>query len=283
MGIRTGALSLRASALTLLTATLLGACAMPATRFDGTARGLGLERAEVQGTRFRHAVFAKEPDAPGILHVYLEGDGSPLLNGLANPDPTPRRPLALHLLTKGPAPAVLLGRPCYHGVHREAACTPSLCTDGRYGEVVLASMEAALRRVLAGRPRAGIAWIGYSGGGVLAARLAPRFAESRFLVTIAANLDTHGWAEAVGVALSRDSANPADGPPLPPSIRQRHFAGSEDTVVPNAFTARGARGLGGTLTLIQGYDHVCCWLDAWPSLLGEGNGAPENGRREELR
>lgn len=278
MHIRKGALALRASTLTLLAATLLGACAMPATRFDATARREGLRRVEVTGTRFAHALYVKGIDAPGILHVYLEGDGSPLVHGVASADPTPRSPLALHLLVSGPAPAILLGRPCYHGLQRQAACTPSLWTDGRYGEEVLASMEAALRQFLAGRPRAGIGWIGYSGGGVLAARLAPRFAESRFLLTIAANLDSAGWARAIPVPLSRDSANPAAGPPLPPSIRQRHFAGGEDTVVPNAFTARGAGALGGTLTLIPGYDHVCCWLDAWPALLAETIAAPGQPR-----
>ncbi|MFZ1415709.1 MAG: hypothetical protein WAS73_14190 [Defluviicoccus sp.] len=269
MGIRTGALRLRTSALTLLTAALLGACAMPAARFDEMARGQRLRRIEVTGTHFTHAIYIKGLEAAGILHVYIEGDGSPLLYGVATPDPTPRRPLALHLLAKGPAPAILLGRPCYHRLDDQAACASSVWTDGRYGEDVLASMEAALSRVLADQPRAAIGWIGYSGGGTLAALLAPRFAESRFLVTLAANLDTHGWAASQGIALSSDTANPADGPPLPPSIRQWHFAGSADTVVPNAFTARGAGGLGGTLNLIQGYDHVCCWLDVSPALLGE--------------
>ena len=275
MGIRTGALKLRTSALTLLTAALLGACAMPATRFDEIARGQGLRRIEVTGTHFDHAIYIKGVEAAGILHVYIEGDGSPLVHGVASADPTPRRPLALHLLAKGPAPGLLLGRPCYHGLDDQAACASSLWTDGRYGEDVLASMEAALSRLLADQPRAAIGWIGYSGGGTLAALLAPRFAESRFLVTLAANLDTHGWAASQRIALSSDTANPADGPPLPPSIRQRHFAGSEDTVVPSAFTARGAAGLGGALTLIQGYGHVCCWLNAWPALLAETIAAQE--------
>ena len=259
--------------LLLTAAALLVACATPATRYDGTARSLGLRREAVPGTRFSHAVFAKEADAPGLLYVYIEGDGSPFLYGVASPDPTPSRPFALHLLAKGPAPALLLGRPCYHRIGDETACPSSSWTDGRYSEGVLASMEAALRRVLADQPRAAIGWIGYSGGGTLAALLAPRFAESRFVVTIAANLDAKGWAASQGIALSPDTANPAEGPPLPACIRQQHFAGSADAVVPPAFTARGATGLGATLTVIEGYDHVCCWQNAWPALLNAAHEA----------
>lgn len=269
MRIRIVARELPLAALSLFAAALLGACTTPAARFEDTARGLGLRRETVPGTRFPHAVFVKEADAPGLLHVYIEGDGSPLLYGVANPDPTPSRPFALHLLAKGPAPALLLGRPCYHGLDDRLACSSALWTDRRYGEDVVASMEAALRRVLADQPRAAIGWIGYSGGGTLAALLAPRFAESRFLVTIAANLDAEGWAASQGIELSPDTANPAKGPPLPASIRQRHFAGSADTVVPPTVTARGAAGLGEPLVVIDGYDHVCCWLEAWPALLRE--------------
>lgn len=265
--------ALPVSTLLVFAAALLGACATPATRYDDTARSLGLSRKTVPGSLFLHAVFAKEADAPGLLYVYIEGDGSPLLYGVANPDPTPSRPFALHLLAKGPAPALLLGRPCYHRIGEQAACSSSLWTDSRYGEGVVASMEAALRHVLADQPRAAIGWIGYSGGGTLAALLAPRFAESRFLVTIAANLDAEGWAASRGIALSPDTANPADAPPLPASIRQRHFAGSADTVVPPAFTARGAAVLGGPLVVIEGYDHVCCWLDTWPALLTQAHAA----------
>src|SRR3954470_8647123 len=91
-----------------------GVCSSPAQKFDHTAASLGLERRVVTGTTFQHTVFWSKADLrKGILHVYLDGDGTPMRGGRATEDPTPRNPLMLNLLALDPGSAVYIGRPCY--------------------------------------------------------------------------------------------------------------------------------------------------------------------------
>lgn len=249
---------------------LLAACASPAERFDREAERLGLRREDVVGTEFTHAVYVKDGRESDSLHVYIEGDGVPITARRPADDPTPRRSLVLRLMAQDPAAAVYLGRPCYHG-RRDPACGSTLWTDARYAERVVASLAAAAVRVLAASGSAGITWVGHSGGGVLAMLLAERLPQTRAVVTIAANLDTDAWAAAQGLPLT-GSLNPAGRPPLSPQVRQRHYAGGRDRVVPSALVARGLNGASAELAVIDGYDHVCCWERTWPAILAEIDG-----------
>jgi hypothetical protein len=63
--------------------------------------------------------------------------------------------------------------------------------------------------------------------------------------------------------------NPAHLPPLPRSVLQRHYAGSEDKVVPSPLIAKAAAQLGSKLIVVSGYDHVCCWEKLWPAVLND--------------
>jgi pimeloyl-ACP methyl ester carboxylesterase len=88
-------------------------------------------------------------------------------------------------------------------------------------------------------------------------------------VTIAANLDTAAWAAyAWGGDLAR-SLNPATSAPLADHIRQRHYAGGADRVVPPQMAAPAASRLGADLIVIDDYDHACCWERSWPDIIRE--------------
>ena len=78
-----------------------------------------------------------------MLHVYLDGDGTPMLGSYPAADPTPRDPLVLDLMALDSTPSIYVGRPCYHGLSG-APCSPSLWTSGRYSEPVVASMAAGI-------------------------------------------------------------------------------------------------------------------------------------------
>jgi pimeloyl-ACP methyl ester carboxylesterase len=222
----------------------------------------------VPGDPFDHLVL-RRPGAPTRrLHVYLEGDGTPWLAGVPSGDPTPRRPLALVLMAADPAPSLYLGRPCYHGLGEGAACPPALWTSARYSEAVVASMAAAMRRLVAGEGVEEIIWFGYSGGGSLAVLLAPRLPQSIAVVTVAANLDIDAWADLHGDLRLTGSLNPAHEPPLPARIVQIHYVGGRDHLVPAEIVRRGATG-SARVVVMPRFGHVCCWETAWSRILGE--------------
>jgi len=266
---------MRVSALAVLLA--IAACAGPSPRFDLDARELGFDREEVAGAGFMHAVYRARLTAPANrLHVYLEGDGTPWIGGRhAALDPTPRSPVALRLMTRDPGPALLLGRPCYHGHHADAGCGPALWTDARYSEAVVASMARALEAVRP--PGARLTLIGHSGGGTLAMLLAERVAGVDAVVTIAGNLDVAAWTRRHDYEPLAASLDPSARAPLPPHIRQIHFAGERDREVPPQLVAAAARRQpGARFELRPGFDHACCWLRDWPGLLASTVASPES-------
>jgi hypothetical protein len=256
----------RRAALLLLLAGVLG-CASAAQRFESRAAALGLDAERVPGEGFTHMVYRRPSlAAGGPLHVYLDGDGRPWEGPRPAADPTPGDPLVLRLLAQDPAAAVYLGRPCYHGLAETPPCRPALWTDARYSEAVVASLAAAARRLAGRSGHREIVWLGYSGGGTLAMLAAPRVPETVAVVTVAANLDVDAWTDLHGQPRLAASLSPRRAPPLPAAIRQRHYAGGRDRVVPAAIV-RGGGIAAETLTVIPDHDHVCCWVELWPRVL----------------
>ncbi len=253
-----------------------GGCRSASERFLGLAAGRSLRAEVVTGAGFRHLVLSPERPAGPTLHVYLDGDGVPWLGGYPAVDPTPRDPLVLDLIALDPAPAIYLGRPCYHGLGGEPACSPALWTSARYSEAVVESMATAARRVLEARGAARVVWLGYSGGGALAVLLAARVAETVAVITVAANLDVDAWADQQRSSRLVGSLNPARQPPLPSRVFQRHYAGARDATVPVEVARRGA--MAGELVVVPDYDHRCCWTELWPKVLAELERGLRRGR-----
>jgi len=229
----------------------------------------------VTGTAFQHVVFRRAGEPSTALHVYLDGDGTPWRRGEPSPDPTPANALVLDLMALDPTPSLYVGRPCYLGLAGSPPCSSALWTSRRYSAEVVASMEAVVRGALREGGFERLAWLGHSGGGTLAVLLAPRFPETTDVVTIAANLDIDAWTDLHGHARLDGSRNPARLPPLPPAIRQRHYVGARDRLVPPQVTARGPIPRD-SIVVIQGYDHVCCWKSMWRDVLAglEGPRSP---------
>jgi hypothetical protein len=243
-------------------------CSAPAADFARRAEELGFTATLVQGTSLSHVVFRPPGPAGRRVHVYLDSDGTPWLGGVPANDPTPRRPLILGLMARDPEARLYLGRPCYHGLANAPGCSDALWTSARYSVRVVDSMAAALRRIVASEGIAEIVWFGYSGGGSLAVLLAPRFPESRAVVTVAANLDIEAWADGHRVPRLEDSLNPARQPPLSDRVVQIHYAGGRDRIVPVDVVRRGFAGTG-RLVVLPDFDHVCCWETAWSAILDE--------------
>jgi hypothetical protein len=243
----------------------LTACRSPATRFADEAAALGLRAEIVEGSAFRHVVLRRPRPAGARLNVYLDHDGTPWLGQTPAADPTPRDTLTLRLLALDTAPALYLGRPCYLGLRTDPECAPEFWTSARYSERVVASMAAALGRVVTSGGISQVAFFGYSGGGTLALLLAARTPQTVAVVTVAANLDVDAWADHHGWPRLTGSLNPARVA-HPGGILRWHYAGARDTVVPAELIRRAAPA-GDRVVIIAGYDHVCCWAELWPSVL----------------
>jgi pimeloyl-ACP methyl ester carboxylesterase len=247
----------------------------PSEDLDRTAAAFGFEREIIDGTGFRHVLFRKAGRPTGTLHVYVDGDGTPWLAGRPATDPTPRDPLMLRMMAADPAEALYLGRPCYAGTAGDAACAPRLWTRDRYSPEVVASMRAAIRAAAPGRP---VGWIGYSGGGTLSLLLAARAEETRFVLTIAADLDPRLWGRAIAHENLDDSLSLAEVS-VRPTIHQLHMLGAEDRVMPPLVMLPAAARLGITLAVVPNFDHSCCWERFWPATLASvDRGADQNAQ-----
>lgn len=254
-------------------AALLAGCAgqTPAARFDSAAREAGFTAGEVAGAGFRHRTYAGTAlDQRGDrLHIYLASDGTPFPRpAVVAADPTPRQPLTLALMQRDPRSAVLLGRPCYHGL--QDGCDARLWTIERYSQPVVDSMAAAIRRILADGRYRDVVLIGYSGGGVLGLLLADRLTEVDAVVTLAANLDTDAWTRRHGYTPLAGSLNPAAMTLTRDDLFHLHYSGAADDNVPPAIHRAMADKLpAGSLRTLAGFDHHCCWVDRWPDLLDD--------------
>ena len=225
-----------------------------------------IETREVAGLGFAHqllvagAVRADDPQ-----YVFLEGDGRPWSPDGRHPatDPDPVRAIAPELAAVQGGGALVLGRPCYHGRAEDPGCGPALWTDGRYSEPVVASMVAALDRVLETPRSRPVVLVGYSGGGALALLIANRVPAVRAVVTLASNLDVDAWASLHGYQPLARSLDPLVTRSVRPGC-EIHIAAERDTVVPPSLIRSAAEQRPGALVWIEGgADHACCWASRW--------------------
>lgn len=258
--------------LLLICITGISACSTPSENFHRYAINRQFKQSLISTPLFKHSLyhnFSSALSPAKTLHIYLDGDGSPWLNTrwIAK-DPTARNPIILDLMSLDKNPAVLLGRPCYYGLHTTANCQYSYWTSHRYAQIIVDSMAQALSLWLVRHPHyQQLIFIGYSGGGTLAVLLAPHFPRTTQVVTIAANLDIDAWAKLHGYSLLSGSLNPINQAKLPGNIKQLHLAGDQDSNVPARIIQSYADSKGpAEVRIIENQSH-CCWNEHWSSIL----------------
>ena len=250
-------------------------CATPSQNFQDKTIELGFSSERVKTSLFQHQIYISNylTDSK-TLHVYLDGDGTPWerKRWIAS-DPTARNPLILRLMKQDKTPSILLGRPCYYGLNESAGCTNKLWTSHRYAKEVVASMAEALNNWLAQHSFKQVVLIGYSGGGSLAVLMADKIKHIKLVATVAANLDVRAWSEFHGYLTLKNSLNPIEQGELSQGIKQIHFAGKDDQVVPAFVIKSYAQSQKKAKYYeLEGQNHACCWEAQWQSILEIING-----------
>lgn len=261
---------IKAGVTALATATLLGCQGNVMPDFERIAGGMQASR--VMTPYHQHLIMRPLPQKRSdALHVYIEGDGRPWIKRFQiAKDPTPYSPLVLQLMRRDANASLFLGRPCYfnHAVFglNDTGCDFTKWTSARYSANVVSSMVAALRQAIIFNKHNRLVLIGYSGGGTLAMLMAQEMEEVDQIITIAANLDIDAWTQHHHFSPLSQSLNPAHIHSARPSS-QHHFAGSNDRIVPPQLNRAFLQKIDQRLTVIDGFNHRCCWADQWPELL----------------
>ena len=255
---------------------LLWGCALvqsPAERVRAIASASGLKEVELTDRRVRGFLRnGRASTAADILTIYIESDGAPWRTRDEPPaDPTPARRLVLGLAIADPSSSVAyLGRPCqFLDEQALSRCDPALWMSGRFRPDAIEMMEQAVDALKRSSGARQVNLLGYSGGGAMAALLAARRDDVACLVTIAAPLDTTAWTAALGVSPLASSLNPLEYAQRLHKVRQTHFRGMRDRVVPPETIQNFIARVPGALILdIESFDHECCWANRWQELLG---------------
>ena len=126
-------------------------------------------------------------------------------------------------------------------------------------------MVAAASAYIARRPGTHVLLVGYSGGGAIAALMAPAVPHLLGVVTIAGNLDPDAWTALHGYLPLAGSLNPALQPPLDRALEQWHLVGGRDTNVPYRVVRHYLERVPPErVWRYDTFDHSCCWVQQWP-------------------
>lgn len=208
--------------------------------------------------RFRSVLLSDERHGP--LIVVIEGDGAAWqARGRPPRDPTPRRAIGLAVAQdlRSVGPVLYLGRPCQF-LESLQYCSPLYWTRKRFAPEVLSAYRIRIDAVARGRQ---VIFVGYSGGGIIAAELALSHGRTKGLLTFAAPLDLARWTRHFDVT-------PLESPSGSGLLRrlgaapwsQQHLFAARDQTVPRSVIAEIVSRLGpDQTTLVEDAAHSGPW------------------------
>lgn len=233
----------------------------------------GFKRVNVKtGSLFDLAAFVpKNKSKSKLLTIFIEGDGFAWRSRYqASSNPTPKELTMLKMVLKYGAKndeAVLyLARPCqYVDFTVKTNCQSEYWTSHRFAPEVVDSTERAIDILKKNYQASQIKLIGYSGGGAVAALVAARRSDVQELITIAGNLDIDEWVKYHHISKLSGSLNPANYASVLYKIKQRHFVGVDDKIIPLKIAQSYAEKFGDKSRVkilpIDKFNHKCCWDD----------------------
>ncbi|WP_130469892.1 alpha/beta hydrolase [Candidatus Magnetaquicoccus inordinatus] len=259
--------------LALLLLLLANGCSSRLEHARQLAESGQMREQKLQTRHFTLQSYVRLQSGEPLLVVYIEGDGAAWIteNRLSD-DPTPKQALALQLAIADHSPSVAyLARPCQFVQEAERKnCSPHYWSTARYAPEVVQALQEGIEQLQRQTGATRLRLVGYSGGGSLAILLARALQPER-LVTVAAPLDTAAWTAWHQHTPLAQSRNPAESLPEIAQIRQSHWVGGKDKVVPKELSqqilAQQTDSLRQSLIEQKDFTHYCCWASAWPEML----------------
>jgi hypothetical protein len=179
------------------------------------------------------------------LVIYIEGDGRSWINKRTlSKNPTPPYALGLRLAIQDPrnnsadTAVAYLARPCQF---TRQTPTPNTCeakywSSHRFSPEVIENMNQAIDRIKANANINKIELIGYSGGAAIALLLAAHRDDVEMIRTIAGDVNHDMMSVYHHTTPLPDSLNPANFIDKLKNIKQIHYIGKQDKIVPNYIT-----------------------------------------------
>lgn len=270
-----GAPRLPSIALSLVLA-FLTACSSRQDVAKSIAVSAGFSSEILAGPVFDIFIYSRLSPRHTTLTVYIEGDGYAWASATRiSDDPTPKDPVALRLAARDPSPSVAyMARPCQYVMDtRRRGCSAAYWANGRFAPEVIEAEAVAIRALMARAGATKLRIVGYSGGATVALLL-PRYGiQPTEIITVAGVLDPTAWVRMHDLSPLTGSLDPTNDLAAVENIRQVHFIGGDDRVVPAAiaesYRRRFAPSASVSVIAIPGYTHECCWPNDWPRLLRE--------------
>lgn len=265
--------------LLILFALVLTACRSVPTlderrqHADALAIPHGWHAVHIQAGQFElTAYLPAKPGKDDTLTIYLEGDGFAWRTSRQpSSDPTPLDPMALRLALAHPqGNAAYLARPCQYTGAGTLPCVEDYWTGKRFSPEVIAATSMALDDLKKTFGARQLYLVGYSGGGAIASLVAARRSDVLLLVTVAGNLDMNYWTHLHHLTPLTHSLNPADAKQQLARVRQVHWSGGKDQIVPTAVAKAFASHWPSTekpsIWIVKDNDHFRGWVENWPAL-----------------
>jgi alpha/beta hydrolase fold len=197
--------------------------------------------------------------------IFIEGDGFAWINKYTPSDnPTPKNPVALKVaLALENNASAYLGRPCQNVFDENwNQCESRYWTIDRFSPKIIYSMNEAVSKIKQIFNAKKLIFVGYSGGGVIALLLASQRNDVEKVITLASNIDTEEWVKYHNIS-SLNGENPALLSSKLASVKQVHYVGADDTIVPESigqsFSRYYPENHKPEIRIVEGFNHNCCW------------------------
>jgi len=176
--------------------------------------------------------YTKVQDNKLPLKIYIEGDGFAWINRYTlSSNPTPINPVALKLATLDTYKNIAyVARPCQYVSTKN--CSKEYWSNKRFSQDVIHSMNQAITIIKKQTRSEKIELVGFSGGAAISLLIASQRDDVQKITTIAGNLNHALLHEHHGIPPLRDSLNPIDIASKISHIKQIHFIGGKDEVIP---------------------------------------------------